>query len=232
MVEKAGLSKKSLETLRKLIAVKGSKVFDVAEEMKNCVEGYGKAVDAVQNLSDILTLVSETGCKIDMTVDAGFARGLEYYTGMISELYVPDLNIALGGGGRYDRLIGLFGGAATPAVGIAHGLDRIMLALQEQKTTPENRKEKTVMIVSTSDRLRGEALKIAQVLREADVRVEMEVMRRKMSKALEDADRKEIDYLVIVGERELREGAVAVRNLRTREQKTTKLENIVKTIKE
>ena len=53
----------------------------------------------------------------------------KYYTGFIFEVYVPDLDIALGGGGRYDRLIELFGGDPTPAVGVAHGVDRIMLAL-------------------------------------------------------------------------------------------------------
>ena len=111
--------------------------------MKAHVKGFDEAAAAADNLSEILKLVTESGCEIE-TVDPGFGRGLEYYTGMIFEVYIPELDIALGGGGRYDRLIEVFGGEPTPAVGVAHGLDRIALAMQMQKTAPSKRtKEKS-----------------------------------------------------------------------------------------
>ena len=230
LVKGAGVSSKCVATLRKLIELKGGKVFETIEKMKKHVEGYEKAVGAAENLEEILKLVLESGCEIDIAVDAGFSRGLEYYTGMIFEVYVPELDIALGGGGRYDKLIELFGGEPTPAVGIAHGLDRIMLAVQRQKTLKMG-EENRVMVIPVISELRGEALKISRLLREADIPVEVEVMGRKMAKALEDADRRKMNYAVIVGERELKEGAVVLRDLTKREQTVVKIDKIVKSIK-
>jgi histidyl-tRNA synthetase len=197
--------------------------------MKEYVKGYEKAVDAAENLQEILKLVLESGCEIDMTVDAGFARGLEYYTGMIFEVYVPELDIALGGGGRYDRLIELFGGEPTPAVGIAHGIDRIMMAMQRQKTLKTG-EENRVTVIPVKSELKGEALKISRMLRDADIPVEVEVMGRKVTKALEDADRRKMNYAIIVGERELKEGAVVLRDLTKREQNVVKIDKIVKSM--
>ena len=229
--ETAHASSRCLETLRKLVKVGGSKFSEVLGEMERLVEGYDSAVDAVRNLKEILQFVSGSGEKINMVVEAGFARGLEYYTGMVFEVYVPEFNIALGGGGRYDKLIEMFGGEPTPAVGVAHGLDRMMMAMQKQKTPLEAEEEKTVVVIPVNEGLKGEALKISRMLRDAGVPVEVEVMGRKVAKALEDADRRKMDYAVIVGERELKEKAVVLRNLAKREQKTVKIERIVETIK-
>jgi histidyl-tRNA synthetase len=231
LVKGAGASEKCVATLRKLVELKGGRVFEIIEKMKEYVKGYEKAVDAAENLQEILKLVLESGCEIDMTVNAGFARGLEYYTGMIFEVYVPELDIALGGGGRYDRLIELFGGEPTPAVGIAHGIDRIMMAVQRQKTLKTG-EENRVMVIPVKSELKGEALKISRMLRDADIPVEVEVMGRKVTKALEDADRRKINYAILVGKRELEEGAVVIRNLTRREQNTVKIEKIIETIKD
>jgi histidyl-tRNA synthetase len=230
LVEDASSSKKCISVLKKLVKLKGNEVFDTVERIRKCVESYEKAVEAVRNLSEILRLVLESGSKMNLVVDAGFARGLEYYTGMISESDVPELGIALGGGGRYDKLIGLFGGEPTPAVGVAHGIDRIMLAMQMQNVVKEA-KEKVVMIIAVEEKLKGEALKISRMLRDADVPVEAEVMGRKVSRALEDANRRKIDYAVIIGEKELKEGTVVIRDLSRRKQSTVKIEKMVTAIK-
>jgi histidyl-tRNA synthetase len=231
LVGDAGASKKCLSILRDLVGLKGADVFDIVNKIEQRVAGYERSVEAAKNFGEILRLVSDSGRKIDMMVDAGFARGLEYYTGMIFEVYAPELDIALGGGGRYDRLIELFGGEPTPAVGVAHGIDRIMLAMQTQKVKQRPEPEKTVMVIPISEELKGAALKVAQMLRGAGVLVEVEVMGRKVAKALEDANRREMGFAVIVGERELREGAVVVRDLAKREQNTVKIEKVVDVVK-
>jgi histidyl-tRNA synthetase len=231
LVNDAGASKKCITTVRKLTELKGGKVFRIIEKMKEYVKSYEKAVDAAENLQEILKLVLESECKIDMTVDAGFSRGLEYYTGMIFEVYAQELDVALGGGGRYDRLIELFGGESTPAVGVAHGLDRIMLAMQKQKTMLKREEEKRVMVIPIKDELMGKALEISRMLRDAGMPVEVEVMRRRVTRALEDADRRNMDYAIMVGERELSEGAVVLRNLKKREQCVVKIERIIETIR-
>ena len=230
-VQKARVSERCLKVLRRLVELKGDKILDVTDKIEECIKDYEMAVAATRNLREILKLARQGGCNAAMTVEAGFERGLEYYTGMIFEVYVPDLNIALGGGGRYDRLIELFGGAPTPAVGVAHGLDRILLAMKEQKSGLKGEETKKVVIIPIGDELRGEALRISQKLRESNLSVEVEVMGRKMTKALEDADRRNFDYAVIIGEKELKEGAVVLRNLKSREQNTLKIEELKKRIK-
>lgn len=231
MLENNDVSAKCIKILRELVKLKGREVFEVVKRMQNLVEGHGKAVEASRNLFEFLRIIYESACEINILVDAGFARGLEYYTGIIFEVDVPELDIALGGGGRYDKLIELFGGESTPAVGVAHGLDRIMLAMQEQKVSLGAKLEKSVAVIPIGEKLNGEALKIAQLLRDAGIHVEVEVMGRKMTKALEDADRRAVDFAVIVGEREMKEGTVVLRDLKKRTQQTVKINGIIGAIK-
>jgi histidyl-tRNA synthetase len=198
--------------------------------MREYTRGYDKASTAVENLAAILKLVTESGCEIQ-TVDPAFARGLEYYTGMIFELYVPQLDIALGGGGRYDRLIETFGGEVTPAVGMAAGIDRIALATQVQKTVLKKTQQKRVIVIPIKEEQKMQALKIAQTLRDAGIPAEFEVMGRKMAKALEDADKRKVDYAIIVGERELKEGKVVVKDLANRTQEEIEIEALASKIR-
>jgi len=227
LVEKLGASGKSISIIRELVECRSKDVVDVVSRIRELVKDYEKSVAAVENLSAILELATKSGCKVDMTVDAGFARGLEYYTGMVFEIFVPEMDVALGGGGRYDRLIELFGGEPTPAVGVAHGIDRIALAMQAQKISFKAERESTVIVVPVKEELRGEALKIARMLRDVNMMVEVEVMGRKMTKALEDADRRKIDYAIIVGERELKEDSVVLRDLSKREQRVVPIKKVV-----
>ena len=125
----------------------------------------------------------------------------------------------------------MFGGEPTPAVGCAHGIDRVALALQTQKATLAGKVGKRVLVLAVNDSLKVEALKIAQMLRSSGVSVEFEIMGRKMAKALEDADKRQADYAVIIGERELKEGAVMLRNLAKREQTIVPLKELAEKIK-
>jgi len=215
--------------LKELLKLKSDDCFETVEKIKNYVADNTMAKSAAENLSDILQLVVKSNCPV-LVVEPAFARGLEYYTGMIFEVYVPELDIALGGGGRYDRLIELFGGEPTPAVGCAHGIDRIALALQAQKIVVGAEHGKRVLVLAVNDAFKVEALKIAETLRQSGVTVEFEVMGRKMTKALEDADRRKVDYAVIVGERELKKDAVMLRNLAKREQTVVPIKELAEKI--
>jgi len=99
-------------------------------------------------------------------------------------------------------------------------------AIQEKRG-----RKKRVLVTSISDAVKGKALEISEELRKAGVETEFEVMGRKMSRALEDADKRKMDYAVIVGERELKEGKVVVRNLTKREQAAVPLEELTRKIK-
>jgi histidyl-tRNA synthetase len=216
--------------LRGLLEIRGNDWLDSIEQIEKYVVDYENANLAAENLSEVVKLVAES-TSAAITVDPAFARGLEYYTGMIFEVYIPGLDIALGGGGRYDRLIEAFGGESTSAVGCAHGIDRMSIALQMQKTSLVANKERRVVVISITEALKAKALKIAQQLRSAKVTVEFEVMGRKMAKAMEDADKRKVDFAVIVGERELKEGSVVVKDLANRQQIMVPLDKLVEKIK-
>ena len=222
-------SEECLTTLRGSLKLKTDDVFKTTERIESHVEGYCKAVESAKELTNILKLVTDGGCPVQ-SVEPAFARGLEYYTGMIFEVYIPELDIALGGGGRYDKLIELFGGNPTPATGVAHGLDRIVLAMQMQNATPTKRKRKRVTVIPVNEAVKAEALRVSQMLRETGVSVELEVMGRKMAKALEDADKRKMDYAIIVGERELKENKVMVKDLAKREQETVAISKLAQKI--
>jgi histidyl-tRNA synthetase len=217
--------------LKDLWKLKGETPSDTVELIEEIVDGCDEAAAANENLRDILWLASEGGCPVEK-IDPAFARGLEYYTGMIFEVNVPELDVALGGGGRYDKLIEVFGGEPTPAVGVAHGLDRIAIAMQTQKIAISTQRGIRVMVIPVQETMRGYAVTIANRLRKAGVRAEFEVMGRKMRKALEDADKRQMDYAVIVGENEMDKDSVVLRDLTKHEQTTVKIRKILKKIRE
>jgi len=218
-------SVKCQTVLRGLLELKGKSSVETVQNLCNYVKAYPKSLEAAQYLASVLKLVTDSGCEVE-TVDPAFARGLEYYTGVIFELYVPELDMALGGGGRYDKLIEVFGGEPTPATGMAAGIDRIVIATQAQQTKLQKQAFKRVAIVPIKEELKSEALKIAQMLRDAGLPVEFEVMGRKMAKALEDADKRKMEYVIIVGERELKEGKVVVKDLAKRTQSDVEIKDL------
>ena len=232
MLESLKVSKNCLETLRNLIKVKGRKISEMMERIRKNVKDYEEALVATENLEEILNITFTSGTKFEVSIEPAFARGLEYYTGMIFEVFVPELEIALGGGGRYDRLIELFGGEPTPAVGVAHGIDRITLAMEKQKIKPKIPKEPLVFVIPIDNTLKAKALELAGQLRLKGINVEVEVMGRKLARALQDADRRGATHAIIVAPKELKEGKVVFRNMQLRVQKAIEIENLLKEIQE
>jgi histidyl-tRNA synthetase len=230
-VKDCNVSERCVGTLKRLFKAKGKESSRVLRRVKEEVREYGSAVAAVENLLDILGLVRDGGVKFEMVMEAGFARGLEYYTGLIFEPYVPELDIALGGGGRYDRLIELFGGEPTAAVGVAQGIDRLVLAIKKQGISPRIMEGKRVVIIPISDDLKAKAIELSSMLREAKTPAEVEVMGRSVSRALEDADRRGATHTILVGPDELREDKVVLRDMKKREQRIVEIKNLCEEIK-
>ena len=226
----ADVSQKCLTTLENLFETKGEDAFQVLESVKETVQEYESAVAAVENLWKILELVKDSGAQLEVMVEAGFARGLEYYTGMIFEPYVPELDVALGGGGRYDKLIQLFGGESIPAVGVAQGIDRIVLSLKKQEVSPKTTKERSVVVISVKNESMAKALELSDILRKSGLPVEVAVMGRSISRALADADRRGVAYAVIVGPEELKEEKVVLREMKKRTQRTVEISNLTEEI--
>jgi len=225
----AGASQNCQATLKKIFETKGKDAFQVLKTAEESVQDFEKAVAAVENLREILELTRESEVKLEMMIETGFARGLEYYTGLVFEPYVPEIEMALSGGGRYDKLIELFGGEPIPAVGVAQGIDRIVLAMKKQRISPKIAKEK-VVVIPVDEEYVAKAIELSSILRSKELSVEVEIMRRAVSKALSDADRRAIAYAVIVGPEELKEEKVVLRDMKKREQKVVEIRNLCEEI--
>jgi histidyl-tRNA synthetase len=223
---KSGASTDCMETLSSLFEVKGRKPVSVAERMSEVAKGCSEAEAAAANLGEIFTLFEASGLETDVVVEARFARGLEYYTGMIFEIYAPGLDIALGGGGRYDKLIELFGGGRVPAVGVAPGLDRLLLALQNRGQGSRMYEGPKILVIPVDGSMLGKALEVSSMLRREGLPVELETMRRSVKKALADADRRGNTHAVIVGPKEIKDGKVVLRQMKNRTQDIVALNQV------
>lgn len=226
LAEEYGASKKCLEALKTLFNVRGEDKNVVFKRISEVAEEYPSALSALSNFSEVVDLVEEGGMDIKFHFEAGFARGLEYYTGVIFEVFVPELSVAVGGGGRYDRLIEIFGGGEVPAVGVAFGIDRIMLAMEKQEVKPLKPKRARVLVVSLNEKNLADAFRISVMLRKFNISAEVEVMRRGLSRALSDASRREITHTVIVGPKEIGEGKVILRDMRSKTQEEVRIEDL------
>jgi len=229
-LQELGASQKCRKTMKNIFEAQGKDVYKVFKRAKGVLKDYEAAVAAVDNLREIIDLTREGGAKIELLAEMGFARGLEYYTGMIFEPYVSDFETALGGGGRYDKLVELFGGEPTPAVGVAHGMDRLSLVMEKQKISILTSEKKRVVVVPIGEKLKAKALELSRMLRKAGISVEVEIMGHTISRALQTASKRGFTNAVIVGTEELREDKVVLRDMKKREQKTVEIKHLAKEI--
>lgn len=173
-------------------------------------------------LADIGKIVQYTeGCPLQL--DPSLARGLSYYTGAIMEINVPDLAGSLGGGGRYDGLIGMFGKEQIPACGFSLGLERILVVMDERGMFPPEIAESTpadVMVTVWSEDTIAESLKLASELREKGLRVTVYPEPDKFGKQMKYADSINVPYVCVFGESEIAENKVTIKNMKTGEQTT------------
>lgn len=212
----------AIDTIRRLWEIKSRNSDEAFKRAGEVLKDISGAVEQLENLREIIELAraSRVG---ELLVDMGFARGLDYYTGMIFEVYVKDLRIAVNGGGRYDKLTGLLGWD-IPAVGCAPGIDRLSLAIDE-KTIPRD----DVICVVVSMVKEGDILaaKLAGMLRMRGIPTIVDSTRRDVSKALSYASKKNAKYAAIIGSREVKNNIVALKDMKAGSQNELKLEQVV-----
>ncbi len=157
------------------------------------------------------------------------ARGLNYYTSTIFEIEIDGYTGgSVCGGGRYDKLIGMFAGRNIPAVGFAYGFDRIMEAIEELKININVPRITDVLVTIFSDELQNKSLETASFLRKRNIKTELYLGNKgtSLEKQLKYADQKGIPYCIIIGPDEAKNNTVTVRNMQTREQETIPQEKI------
>ncbi|MCC7031795.1 MAG: histidine--tRNA ligase [Acidobacteria bacterium] len=180
----------------------------------------GTRSEAMGELRDIVRLLVPGGAGAHVRLDPSLARGLSYYTGAIFEIAVPDLAGSLGGGGRYDNLIGMFLGSEVPACGISLGLERILVVMGERGMFPDNLAKAPADVMVTQWSVDGvpDALRLAAELRSEGLRVEVYPEADKLGRQLKYASSRAIPFVTVVGDEEAATGMVTVKNLGTGEQ--------------
>jgi histidyl-tRNA synthetase len=194
----------------------------------------GKA--GIEDLRQIFALCQSTSAGPHLALDRSLARGLSYYTGPIFEIRVPDLAGSLGGGGRYDNLIGMFSGEQIPATGISLGLERILVVMAERNMFPASvvSTPADVMVVQWFANRTNLYLTFATELREAGLRVELypespiEDGKKVGDKQFKYASARGIPFVAVIGADELANDTVTVKNMKTGEQKSVPRAETVK----
>jgi len=164
-----------------------------------------------------------------LSLDLTLARGLNYYTGVIIEVIASDVQIgSISGGGRYDNLTGMFGMPGVSGVGISFGAERIYDVLTQLDLFPENRSEQTrILFVCFGEKEQTYCLPLLKTLRELGINAELYPDLDKMRKQMSYADQQNIPFVGIVGENEIRENKVMLRNMKTGDQQLCSLKEII-----
>lgn len=170
---------------------------------------------------------------ISFTADPKLVRGFDYYTGSLWEFTATGLGAqsAVGGGGRYDNLVEQLGGRPTPGVGFGVGLERLLLALSEQGVTLPIQSKPLIWIAHHGEAARDEATILSSQLRAADFRVDMDCSIRSMKAQLKLADRETTGICLILGEAELQNDSVILKDFKSQSQQTIRRTQIVSALR-
>jgi len=190
------------------------------ERLRQFVRRHNHGPTAVAELDEIVALTDGTAAHGRIRIDPSLARGLSYYTGAIMELAVPHLSGSLGGGGRYDHLIGMFLGKDVPACGFSLGLERVIVVMTEREMFPAAVASGGVdaMVTLWSRETRADALAFAGELRRQSLRVDVYPDADKIAKQLKYAASRGVRFVIIQGEDERARGEAAIKDLQSGEQ--------------
>ena len=188
---------------------------------------------ATHELSEIVDLCGATSAGAHVKLDTTLARGLSYYTGAIMEVAVPDLAGSLGGGGRYDGLIGMFLGENIPACGFSLGLERILVVMAERGMFPPDIQAAApdVMLTLFEGEPVADALRLAADLREAGVSVEVYPEPDRLGKQFKYASSRGIRFVLVVGADERAKQEVTIKNMETGSQTVSPRADIAASVK-
>jgi len=187
---------------------------------------------AAKELGELFAYLNDAGIT-NARFDVTLMRGLDYYTGMVFEVFDlhPDNNRAMFGGGRYDGLVGLFGVEPIATVGFAPGLTTTELFLRSHNLLPQLESHTEVAIIVVDDSMNA-ALDLARKFRNEGVNTEVDISGKKIDRQIKSAVKKDIPFLVFVGKDEVKEGTYPLKNTRTTEEQKLSFERIVSTVKD
>lgn len=226
-----GIPAEAIERLQPIINLTGTNAEKLAT-MRQVLSDSEIGMKGIEETEFILNTLEQVGLNNPIELDLTLARGLNYYTGAIFEVKALDVQIgSITGGGRYDNLTGIFGMPGLSGVGISFGADRIFDVLNQLDLYPKEAVTATqVLFVNFGEQEAMACLKAMSTLRKAGISAEIYPESAKMKKQMSYANAKNIPFVAIIGETEMAEGKVTLKNMTTGEQSLLTADELVAAI--
>lgn len=227
-----GIPQEAIDKLQPIILLSGTNE-EKLETLKTVLAASETGLKGVEESEFILKAIAGLGIQSDVELDLTLARGLNYYTGAIFEVKALDVQIgSISGGGRYDNLTGVFGMEGVSGVGISFGADRIYDVLNQLDLYPKDAVDGTqLLFVNFGEAEAAYVLPVLAKVRAAGIRAEIYPDSAKMKKQMGYANNKAIPFVAIVGENEMNEGKLTLKNMTTGEQSLVTPDELIDAIK-
>jgi len=223
-----GVSEEALSILEQFLSI------TEISELKNLLSKSEIGMKGVEELQFVFANIEKLGLKTSvLKFDITLARGIDYYTGCILEVVQKDVKIgSIGGGGRYDNLTSVFGLDNVSGVGVSFGLDRIYIVMEELNIFPENIDQNTrVMFANFGETESVYCLDLLKQLRENKISSELYPTTSKMKKQMSYADKKGIEFVIMIGENEMESNTITIKNMKLGTQEESTITEFISKIK-
>lgn len=230
-MQKRGISNEAIDVLSPIFNISGS-FAEQLNALKPILSSSEIGMEGIEELSFINENI--IGLKsAELVLNLTLARGLDYYTGAILEVKAKGVTMgSIGGGGRYNDLTGIFGLKNMPGVGISFGLDRIYLVLEELNLFPDSEQDKVkVLFANFGEQEAKTSMKLVQTLRSAGILCEMYPDKAKMKKQFSYADKGNFTHVAIIGEQEIKDNTLSLKDLKSGEQEVVGQSDLTKKFK-
>ncbi|WP_054835869.1 histidine--tRNA ligase [Methanobrevibacter arboriphilus] len=237
LVEDSKLNVMLKDILIKLIDFVGNE--DVLNDVEDLLNDYEETKDSINEFKELINLLKSFNVS-NYTLNLGIARGLDYYNGIVFEIYIPELGAQkqVAGGGSYN-LVELFGGEQVESTGFAFGFDRLMNAIEHnskdknkndiKNSNKDGFEEKSIVdvfVVPISNEQREKSFEIGQKLRNSGISTEIDLSRKKFKKLLNAANKLNAKYVILVGKNDLEKDSVTIKDMGSRNQELVAIDNI------
>ena len=227
-----GLNEEAVEKLQPIIALQGTNEEKLAT-MRQVLASSETGLKGVDEVAFVLEALQESQLRNEIDLDLTLARGLNYYTGCIFEVKALDVQIgSITGGGRYDNLTGIFGLPGLSGVGISFGADRIYDVLTQLDLYPaETNSGARLLFINFGAKEAARCLRLAAAVRKAGISAEVYPDSVKMKKQMSYANAHQVPFVALVGETELANGTVSLKNMATGEQREVTVDELIEAVK-
>lgn len=231
-LQEKGISSQAIEQLQPILNLSGSNS-EKLNQLRQILQGSETGLKGVEELTTVFHYLEPLDLQTEIRLDLTLARGLSYYTGAIFEVKALDAEIgSITGGGRYDDLTGIFGLKNMSGVGISFGADRIFDVMNQLNLFPSDAQSTTqILFANFGTQEEFYCLPLLQYLRRSGINAELYPDTAKLKKQLAYADKKSIPYVALIGETEMQNQIISLKDMQQGEQVNITLEELVTKIK-